>query len=249
METSLLNRVQATLLALATAALFVLAVFNLLQERQFQQPTTASGGARPRAGLWPSEFCPTCPASAPAFRPGSAHRASTTHPRRHSRRPGARALPRRHLRAARLHHYARRHSSRDAGQGHPRAAGPQPAARPARHRPHLSHHRLLRSLPPLGRAARHAFLSLLPGFVRAYALKYTGSSTLSTGPSSGPMSWPRRCSRRCFCILRSASLRNAQESQPPLAAAAGLRARRGAAGAVALVHCTRARPPSCCSTG
>jgi len=38
METSLLNRVQATLLALATAALFVLAVFNMLQERQFQQP-------------------------------------------------------------------------------------------------------------------------------------------------------------------------------------------------------------------
>ena len=38
METSLINRVQATLLALATAALFVLAVFNLLQERQFQQP-------------------------------------------------------------------------------------------------------------------------------------------------------------------------------------------------------------------
>ncbi len=38
METSLFNRVQATLLALATAALFVLAVLNLLQERQFQQP-------------------------------------------------------------------------------------------------------------------------------------------------------------------------------------------------------------------
>jgi PAS domain S-box-containing protein len=38
METSLLNRVQATLLALATAALLVLAVFNILQERQFQQP-------------------------------------------------------------------------------------------------------------------------------------------------------------------------------------------------------------------
>ena len=37
METSLLNRVRATLLALATAALFVLAVFNLLQERQFRQ--------------------------------------------------------------------------------------------------------------------------------------------------------------------------------------------------------------------
>jgi PAS domain S-box-containing protein len=38
METSLFNRVQATLLALATAAVFVLAVLNLLQERQFQQP-------------------------------------------------------------------------------------------------------------------------------------------------------------------------------------------------------------------
>jgi PAS domain S-box-containing protein len=38
METNLFNRVQATLLALATAAVFVLAVFNLLEERHFQQP-------------------------------------------------------------------------------------------------------------------------------------------------------------------------------------------------------------------
>jgi len=37
-ETSLLNRVQATLLALATAALFVLALLNLHQERQTPQP-------------------------------------------------------------------------------------------------------------------------------------------------------------------------------------------------------------------
>jgi two-component system, NtrC family, sensor kinase len=37
METSLLNRVQATLLALATAALLVLAVFNFMQERNFRQ--------------------------------------------------------------------------------------------------------------------------------------------------------------------------------------------------------------------
>src|SRR5208283_4075058 len=50
MDKSLLNRAQATLLALATAALFVLAVFNLLQERQSQQPddgvwwSEASGG-------------------------------------------------------------------------------------------------------------------------------------------------------------------------------------------------------------
>jgi two-component system, NtrC family, sensor kinase len=46
METSLINRVQATLLALATAALFVLAVFNVLQERQFAQPDD---------GVWWSE--------------------------------------------------------------------------------------------------------------------------------------------------------------------------------------------------
>ncbi len=38
METNLLNRVQATLLALATAALFVLAIFNLQQERQTPLP-------------------------------------------------------------------------------------------------------------------------------------------------------------------------------------------------------------------
>jgi two-component system, NtrC family, sensor kinase len=46
METSLFNRVQATLLALATAALFVLAVFNLIQERRSQQPDD---------GVWWSE--------------------------------------------------------------------------------------------------------------------------------------------------------------------------------------------------
>jgi PAS domain S-box-containing protein len=38
METSLLNRVQATLLALATAALFLLAILNLREERKYQQP-------------------------------------------------------------------------------------------------------------------------------------------------------------------------------------------------------------------
>ncbi|HLI04236.1 MAG TPA: ATP-binding protein [Terracidiphilus sp.] len=38
METNLINRLQAGLLAIATAALLVLAIFNLLQERDFQQP-------------------------------------------------------------------------------------------------------------------------------------------------------------------------------------------------------------------
>ena len=86
---------------------------------------------------------------------------------------------------------------------------PQPAARPARHRPHLPHHRLLRSVPPLGRAARHAFLSLLPGLVRAATRSSTPArSTRLTGPSSGSTSSPRRCSRRCSCTSRSASLRS-----------------------------------------
>ncbi len=51
METSLLNRVQATLLALATAALFVLAVFNLLQEQQFQQPDDGVWWREAQGGL------------------------------------------------------------------------------------------------------------------------------------------------------------------------------------------------------
>ena len=38
METSLFNRLQATMLAVATAGLFLLALLNLRQERQFQQP-------------------------------------------------------------------------------------------------------------------------------------------------------------------------------------------------------------------
>ena len=51
METSLLNRVQATLLALATAGLFVLAVFNLIQERQYQQPDDGVWWSEAHGGL------------------------------------------------------------------------------------------------------------------------------------------------------------------------------------------------------
>src|ERR1700691_1301756 len=38
METSLFNRLQATLLAVATVGLVILAVLNIRQESQFQQP-------------------------------------------------------------------------------------------------------------------------------------------------------------------------------------------------------------------
>ena len=46
METGIFNRLQATLLAVATAGLFLLAVLNLRQERKFQQPDD---------GVWWSE--------------------------------------------------------------------------------------------------------------------------------------------------------------------------------------------------
>ena len=61
METSLLNRVQATLVALATAALFVLAVFNLLQERQFQQPDDGVWWHEAAGGLEAERVLPDMP--------------------------------------------------------------------------------------------------------------------------------------------------------------------------------------------
>src|SRR5208282_4006279 len=61
METSLFNRVQATLVALATAALFVLAVFNLLQERQFQQPDDGVWWREAAGGLEAQRVLPNMP--------------------------------------------------------------------------------------------------------------------------------------------------------------------------------------------
>jgi two-component system NtrC family sensor kinase len=61
METSLLNRAQATLLALATAALCVLAVFNFLQERQFQQPDDGVWWREAHGGLLAERVLPDMP--------------------------------------------------------------------------------------------------------------------------------------------------------------------------------------------
>jgi len=61
MDKSLLNRVQATLMALATAALFVLAVFNLLQEREFQQPTDGVWWHEAHGGLVADRVLPDSP--------------------------------------------------------------------------------------------------------------------------------------------------------------------------------------------
>ena len=61
METSLLNRVQATLLALATAALFVLAVLNLLAQRQFPQPDDGVWWGEAAGGLQAEKVLPDKP--------------------------------------------------------------------------------------------------------------------------------------------------------------------------------------------
>jgi PAS domain S-box-containing protein len=61
METSLLNRVQATLLALATAALFVLAVLNLLEQRQFPQPDDGVWWGEATGGLHAEKVLPDKP--------------------------------------------------------------------------------------------------------------------------------------------------------------------------------------------
>ena len=61
METSLFNRVQATLLALATVALFLLAVLNFRQERAYQQPDDGVWWHEVAGGLQAERVLPHMP--------------------------------------------------------------------------------------------------------------------------------------------------------------------------------------------
>ena len=61
METSLFNRLQATLLALATAGLILLALLNLRQERQFQQPDDGIWWREASGGLQAQRVLPDMP--------------------------------------------------------------------------------------------------------------------------------------------------------------------------------------------
>jgi len=70
MEKSFLNRVQATLLALATAALFGLAVFNLLQERQYPQPDDGVWWSEVQGGLSAVKVQPNSPGQRAGIKPG-----------------------------------------------------------------------------------------------------------------------------------------------------------------------------------
>ena len=71
METSLINRLQLTLLALVTLGLLALAGLNFWQERHSQLPDDgvwwreAANGS----GLVADKVLPTLPASAPASKP------------------------------------------------------------------------------------------------------------------------------------------------------------------------------------
>ncbi len=61
METSLLNRLQATVLAIATAALVLLAVLNFRQETQFQQPDDGVWWREVQGGLEAVKVLPNSP--------------------------------------------------------------------------------------------------------------------------------------------------------------------------------------------
>jgi PAS domain S-box-containing protein len=70
METSLLNRVQATLLALATAALLLLAVLNVLQERNWQQADDGVWWREANGGLVADKVLPGLAGQHAGIQPG-----------------------------------------------------------------------------------------------------------------------------------------------------------------------------------
>ena len=70
MESNLFNRLQATLLALATVGLVLLAVLNFRQERQFQQPDDGVWWAEAPGGLVATKVLPDSPARKAGIKKG-----------------------------------------------------------------------------------------------------------------------------------------------------------------------------------
>ena len=70
METSLFNRLQATLLALATVGLVILAVLNFRQEAKFQQPDDGIWWAEAKGGLLATKVIPDGPGQLAGIRRG-----------------------------------------------------------------------------------------------------------------------------------------------------------------------------------
>jgi two-component system NtrC family sensor kinase len=69
METSLFNRLQATLLAIATAGLFLLALLNLRQESQFPQPDDGVWWREAAGGLEADKVLPDMPGQVAGIQP------------------------------------------------------------------------------------------------------------------------------------------------------------------------------------
>jgi PAS domain S-box-containing protein len=88
METSLFNRLQATILALATAGLVVLAVFNLRQEQQFQQPDDGVWWREVAGGLKADRVLPNSPGQRAGIRLGDLLTGATVLPDPSARRNG-----------------------------------------------------------------------------------------------------------------------------------------------------------------
>src|SRR5947207_15449691 len=70
METSLFNRLQATLLALATAGLVLLAVLNFRQESRFQQPVDGVWWVEAHGGLSATKVIPNSPGELAGIKKG-----------------------------------------------------------------------------------------------------------------------------------------------------------------------------------
>src|ERR1700679_754615 len=70
MEKSLFNRLQATVLAVATAGLIVLAVLNLRQESDFQQPDDGVWWREVQGGLEATKVLPDSPAQRAGIQQG-----------------------------------------------------------------------------------------------------------------------------------------------------------------------------------
>ncbi len=190
METSLFNRLQATLLAVATAGLVLLAVLNFRQESQFQQPDD---------GVWWMEAANGSGLEATKVLPNSPAERAGIHP--HDLLTGVNGDPVVHLSDLNRELYrtgiytkAEYSITRDGIQlDEPVVVIPVPPDRSvqlalAADRADLSGHRPLCSLPPLDRAPRDAFLSLLPGLVRAQCAEvHRRAGTRWTRSSSGAM--------------------------------------------------------------
>jgi PAS domain S-box-containing protein len=86
METSLFKRLQATLLALATAGLVVLAVLNLRQEEQFLQPDDGVWWREVAGGLQADRVLPNSPGQRAGLRTGDLLTGAAVLPDRPSRR-------------------------------------------------------------------------------------------------------------------------------------------------------------------